>query len=82
MIPADTAAQVRNLLTPFAGAGIPSALEWSGCAGMEANPDVSWYAGMQTGTVDPIVVVAVMEGQPSQAVDVGRRILAKALSTG
>jgi len=83
MIPADTAARVRNMLTQFTGAGNPAALEWSGCdGGAETNPDVSWYAGLQTGTADPIVVVAVMEGQPSNAVDIGRKILAKALATG
>jgi peptidoglycan glycosyltransferase len=82
MIPADTAAKVRNLLTPFGGAEIPSALEWSGCAGMESNPDVSWYAGLQAGTADPVVVVAVMEGGPSSAAEIGRKMLVRALSNG
>ncbi len=82
MIPADTAARVRNMLAPFHGTGDPAAVEWSGCgAGAETNPEVSWYAGLQTGTADPIVVVAVMEGQPSTAADIGRKVLAEALAT-
>jgi hypothetical protein len=49
---------------------------------MESNPDVSWYAGLQAGTADPVVVVAVMEGGPSSAAEIGRKMLVRALSNG
>jgi cell division protein FtsW (lipid II flippase) len=80
MIPADMAARLRKMLPQAPGLGQFSAVEWFGCGGEDTNPDVSWYAGFQTGTEDPIVVVAVMEGQPSNAADIGRKVLAKALA--
>jgi cell division protein FtsW (lipid II flippase) len=79
MVPADTAGRVRSMLAFSAGEG---ALEWFGCKGAQTNPDVSWYAGLQTEAADPIVVVAVMEGRPSDAVEIGRSVLAKALAAG
>jgi cell division protein FtsW (lipid II flippase) len=81
MIPADTAARIRQMLPPASGFSRSTAIEWSGCAGADTNPDVSWYAGLQTGADDPIVVVAVMEGQPANAADIGRKVLARALSS-
>jgi hypothetical protein len=81
MIPADTAARLRKMLPQAPGTGNSTAVEWYGCGGgADTNPDVSWYAGMQTGTEDPIVVVAVTEGQPSDATDIGRKVLAKAMA--
>jgi cell division protein FtsW (lipid II flippase) len=82
MIPADTAARLRKMLPQVPGLGQTTAVEWSGCGGADTNPDVSWYAGIQTGTEDPVVVVAVMEGQPANAAEIGRKVLAKALAIG
>jgi cell division protein FtsW (lipid II flippase) len=82
MIPADTASRLRKMLPQFSGLGSATAVEWSGCGGADANPDVSWYAGLQTGSEDPLVVVAVMEGQPSDAPVIGRKVLARALASG
>ena len=83
MIPADTAARLKRMLPKVPVTGDASAVEWYGCGGSaETNPDVSWYAGLQTGVEDPIVVVAVMEGQPSTTVDIGRKVLMEALAAG
>jgi cell division protein FtsW (lipid II flippase) len=76
MIPAVTAARLREMLR----SGERSA-EWTGCGenGVSAG-GISWYAGFETAGEDPVVVVVALEGEPSDAVGVGRRILALAMA--
>jgi cell division protein FtsI/penicillin-binding protein 2 len=70
MIPAETAARLREILRSGEGTA-----EWTGCGGNGAGA-ISWYAGFQTAGEDPIVVVVALEGKPSDAVGIGRKVLA------
>jgi cell division protein FtsW (lipid II flippase) len=75
MIPSATALRVREMLHPGRG----ETAEWFGCGGEdESSGGISWYAGMQSGGEDPVVVVVALEGRPSDAVRIGRKILARA----
>ena len=77
MIPAATAARLREILRSGEGTA-----EWTGCGGNGASAGgISWYAGFQTAGEDPIVVVVALEGKPSDAVGIGRKILAFAAET-
>ena len=74
MIPGTTAERLREIL----GAGRATA-EWYGCGGSGASSGgIAWYAGFQTAGKDPIVVVVALEGNSSEAVAIGRKILAYA----
>jgi cell division protein FtsW (lipid II flippase) len=77
MIPASTAARLWKMLRGGEGTA-----EWFGCGGdAETAGGISWYAGFQTAGEDPIVVVVALEGKPSDAVEIGRLILAYAGAT-
>jgi cell division protein FtsW (lipid II flippase) len=72
MIPGATAERLREIL----GGGGPTG-EWYGCGGSRASSgSISWYAGFQTAGEDPIVVVVALEGNSSEAIAIGRKILA------
>jgi cell division protein FtsW (lipid II flippase) len=73
MVPSGTARHVRELL--IGGEG--NTVEWFGC-GASGQPagGISWYAGMQNGGADPAVVIVALEGKPSDAVRIGRKLLA------
>jgi cell division protein FtsW (lipid II flippase) len=75
MLPAGTASLLREMLRSDAGTA-----EWSGCGGAAVGR-IAWYAGFQTGGEDPIVVVVALEGNPADAVAIGRKILYYAVET-
>jgi cell division protein FtsW (lipid II flippase) len=77
MIPAATARQVRDLLVTRGGER-----EWFGCDGGETGSGIAWYAGFRTLGGDPIVVIVALEGTSSDAVVIGRLLLAYAEATG
>lgn len=74
MIPAGTASRLQEMLHSDG-----ESAEWFGCGGGEAaDSSIAWYAGFQTKGEDPIVVVVALEGNSSDAVEIGRKILAYA----
>jgi hypothetical protein len=75
MIPSVTAGRVREILR----VGNGDTAEWFGCGGEdEPTGVISWYAGMENSGGDPAVVVIALEGKPSDAIRIGRKILALA----
>jgi cell division protein FtsW (lipid II flippase) len=75
MLPAGTATLLQEMLRSNADTA-----EWSGCGGA-AGGRIAWYAGFQTGGKDPILTVVAIEGNPADAVAIGRQILYYAIET-
>jgi cell division protein FtsW (lipid II flippase) len=75
MVPSAVAREALAMLR----SGSVGTIEWFGCGGEDnTESGISWYAGMQDGGADPAVVVVALEGRPSDAVRIGRKILALA----